>query len=124
MVYRFGTSLYYANSARLLEDVAALTGSGPPLRWMVLDGAAIGDVDYTAASALSQLVAELQKRHIRLVVTSLTRPVRRQVDRYGISDAIGADGYYDTPGAALEAFRAASRTADGGASLRSASGRG
>jgi hypothetical protein len=30
-------------------------------------------------------------------------PVRQQLDRYGI----GRDAYYDTPGEALEAFRAA-----------------
>ena len=48
VVYRFGTSLYYANASRLLDDVTALAGHGGPLRWMVFDCAAIGDVDYTA----------------------------------------------------------------------------
>jgi high affinity sulfate transporter 1 len=106
VVYRFGTSLYYANAARLLEDVMALAGHGGPLRWMVLDAAAIGDIDYTAASVLRQVASELGKRNVRLVITSLTGPVRQQLDRYGISDAIGPDGFYDTPGAALEAFHA------------------
>ena len=45
VVYRFGTSLYYANASRLAGDVAALAGHGSPLRWMVIDCAAIGDVD-------------------------------------------------------------------------------
>src|SRR5215831_4159345 len=52
VVYRFGTSLYYANAARLVQDVGALAGHGAPLRWLVLDWAAIGDVDYTASTAL------------------------------------------------------------------------
>jgi sulfate permease, SulP family len=43
-VYRFGTSLYYANASRLLDDITALAARGSPLRWIVLDGAAIGDV--------------------------------------------------------------------------------
>jgi sulfate permease, SulP family len=106
VVYRFGTDLYYANAARLQEDVTALTGHGEPPRWMVLDGAAIGDVDYTAAAVLIEVVRELHKRHIRLVVSSIIDPVRRQLDRYGISAAMGHDSYYDTPGAALEAFHA------------------
>jgi hypothetical protein len=84
-----------------------LTGSGEPVRWMVLDGAAIGDVDYTAALALTQIVGELRERHIRFVVSSMIVPVRRQLDRYGISAAMGHDAYYDTPGAALEPFHAA-----------------
>lgn len=106
VVYRFGTDLYYANAARLQEDVTALTGHGEPLRWLVLDGAAIGDVDYTAALVLTEVIEELHKRHIRFIVTSIIGPVRRQLDRYGISAAMGHDAYYDTPGAVLEAFHA------------------
>jgi len=108
VVYRFGTSLYYANAARLIEDMTAITELGSPLRWMVFDGAAVGDVDYTAASVLGKVVAQLAERHIRFVITSVVQPVRIQLDRYGISAAAGPGAYYDTPGEALEAFRAAS----------------
>jgi len=107
VVYRFGTSLYYANAAKLLEDVAALVGHGAPLRWMVVDCAAIGDVDYTASTGLSKLVERLRQRHVRLVLSSVLGPVRQQLDRYGISAALGAGAYYATPGEALEAFHAA-----------------
>jgi hypothetical protein len=41
---------------------------------------------------------------VRLVFTSVLGPVRRQLDRYGISKALGQDAYFDTPGQALEAF--------------------
>ena len=51
MIYRFGTSLYYANASRLIDDITALAAQGSPLQWMVLDCAAIGDVDYTASTA-------------------------------------------------------------------------
>ncbi len=107
VVYRFGTSLYYANAAKLLEDVAALVGHGAPLRWMVVDCAAIGDIDYTASTGLSKLVEHLRQRHVRLVLSSVLGPVRQQLDRYGISAALGAGAYYATPGEALEAFHAA-----------------
>jgi hypothetical protein len=33
--------------------------------------------------------------------------VHEQLDRYGISTALGPGAYYDTPGEALEAFHAA-----------------
>src|SRR4029078_6496686 len=36
-VYRFGTSLYYANAARLAEDIAMLACHAPPLAWLVRD---------------------------------------------------------------------------------------
>ncbi|HEX5296153.1 MAG TPA: SulP family inorganic anion transporter [Streptosporangiaceae bacterium] len=113
-VYRFGTSLYYANAARFAADIIALAGHDPAtgpvtgavtdaeLRWLVIDWAAIGDVDYTASTVLVKVVERLHERHVRLVFSSVLGPVKRQLDRYGIS----ADACYDTPGEALEAFRA------------------
>jgi sulfate permease, SulP family len=106
VVYRFGTSLYYANAIRLVEDMLTLA-QGTPFRWLVLDCAAIGDIDYTASSVLVEAVRQLHERHIRFVVANVIGPVHKQLDRYGISAAMGPDAYYDTPGEALEAFEAA-----------------
>src|SRR6266487_571180 len=107
VVYRFGTSLYYANASRLTDDVTALTVQGSPLRWLVLDCAAIGDVDYTAAAVLTRVIEHLRKQDIRFTLSSVRRPVREQLDSYGISAAaLSAGAYYDTPGEALEAFHA------------------
>ncbi len=106
VVYRFGTSLYYANTSRLLDDVSALTGKGSPIRWIILDGAAIGDVDYTAAAVLARIIQQLQERHTRVGISSFLVPVRGQLARYGITTALDPDAYYDTPGEALEAFQA------------------
>ncbi len=107
VVYRFGTSLYYANAARLLEDIVDLVGHGGPLRWLVVDCAAIGDVDYTASAVLAKVIEHVHQRYVRLAFSSVLGPVREQLDRYGISAALGPDAFYDTPGQALEAFHAA-----------------
>jgi high affinity sulfate transporter 1 len=109
VVYRFGTSLYYANAARLLDDVSALVDHGPPLRWLVLDCAAIGDIDYTASTVLAKAVEQVQHHQVRFVVSNVLAPVHRQLDRYGITKTLGADAYYDTPGEAYEAFQAQPR---------------
>src|SRR5690348_5389093 len=106
-VYRFGTSLYYANAVRFAADINAVAGHDPatdaePLRWLVIDWTAIGDVDYTASTVLAKVVERLHEGHVRLVFSSVLGPVKRQLDRYGIS----ADTCYDTPGEALEAFHA------------------
>jgi sulfate permease, SulP family len=113
VAYRFGTSLYYANASRLLEDVEALTSHGSPLRWLIIDWAAIGDVDYTASAVLVEVVEHAHQQNVRLVFTSVLAPVRRQLDRYGISSALGQDAYFDTPGQALEAFHATERQIGG-----------
>jgi len=106
VIYRFGSSLYYANASRFVDDVRILAAHGDVLRWLVLDGAAIGDVDYTASGTLSRVIAELHQRHIRVVVTSLINEVTSQLSHYGITGPRGPDAYYDTPGEALEAFHA------------------
>jgi high affinity sulfate transporter 1 len=104
VVYRFGTSLYYANVSRFADDVTALVNHGGPLRWMVLDCAAIEDVDYTASSVLAKIVEQVQQRHVRLVLSNVLDPLRKQLDRYGISAALGPGSYYETPGQVLETF--------------------
>jgi SulP family sulfate permease len=109
VVYRFGTSLYYANASRLVEDIETLVSHGGPLRWIVIDFAAIGDVDYTASAVLLKVVEHVHQHHVHLVLSSVLGPVRRQLDRYGISKALGQDAYFDTPGEALEAFRSTAR---------------
>jgi len=105
-VYRFGTSLYYANAAHLGDDITTLAAHGSPLRWLVLDAAAIGDIDYTAAAVLTRTIEYFRKQHIRFAFSNVLGQVRQQLDRYGISAAIGPAAYYDTPGQALEAFHA------------------
>jgi high affinity sulfate transporter 1 len=114
VVYRFGTSLYYANAPRLMADVAALAGHGDPLRWMVLDCAAIGDIDYSAYEVLSKVIEHVRQRHIHFVISTVLGPVRHQLDRYGISKALGPEAYYETPGEALEAFHTSTGAAGDG----------
>jgi sulfate permease, SulP family len=109
VIYRFGTSLYFANASRLTEDVTALADHGGPLRWMVLDCAAIGDVDFTASIVLGKVAEHVRQHQVRLVLSSVLGPVRQRLDRYGISKGLGHDAYFDTPGEALEAFHSAVR---------------
>jgi sulfate permease, SulP family len=107
VIYRFGTSLYYANAPKLLDDIMALIGQGGPLEWLVLDCVAIEDIDYTASAVLAKAVEHAQQRHLRFVVSNVLGPVRHELDLDGISATLGPDPYYDTAGEALDAFHAA-----------------
>lgn len=109
VVYRFDTSLYYANASRLLEDISELVAHSGPLHWLVIDCAAIGDVDYTASAVLVKVVEHAHEHRVHVAFSSVLGPVRRQLDRYGISKTLGQDAYFDTPGEALKAFHATVR---------------
>ena len=61
--------------------------SGGPLRWLVIDCAAIVDVDYTASMVLLKVVEHAHEHDVHLALSSVLGPVRRQLDDYGISEA-------------------------------------
>ncbi|QYN18769.1 SulP family inorganic anion transporter [Amycolatopsis sp. DSM 110486] len=104
IVYRFGSSLYFANAMRLGTDVTTLLTGGRTVTWFCLDCAAVGDVDYTSAGVLSTVAKRLGTHGTRLVLSGVLPEVRAQLDRYGLTRTIGVDSYFDTAGAALDAF--------------------
>jgi high affinity sulfate transporter 1 len=104
-VYRFGASLYYANANLFNEEVHGVVGAAqPPLKWLCLDAAAISDVDYSAAQTLREAQVELGKQGVRLVLADVQDPVRRELDRYGFTDLVGAEAYFATVADAIAAF--------------------
>jgi len=107
VIYRFGTSLYFANTSKLVDDVMTLIGHGGPVRWLILDCTAIEDIDYTASVVLARLAEQLRQRDVRLALSTVLEPLQRQLDRYGIGPALGPGCYYGTPTEALDAFHAA-----------------
>lgn len=56
---------------------------------------------------LTEAIKEIQGRGMRFIFANVIGPVHRQLDRYGLSAAVGPGGFHDTPGAALEACHAA-----------------
>jgi high affinity sulfate transporter 1 len=106
VIYRFAVGLFYANAERLAEEINGLVDVPEPPRWVVLDADAIDDIDYTGGKTLHEVVDQIETRGIVFAVASASSHVRKELDRYGITDRIGADHYYDTVGAAREAFQA------------------
>jgi len=99
VIYRFSSSLYYANANHFAEDVLAFASSksaSAPLDWLCLDAAAIDDIDYTGAQTLKQVHDELLERGIGLVIADLQAPVRSELDRYGLTDLIGTDHLFES----------------------------
>ena len=106
VVYRFGGGIFYANAERLSEEMLGLVGGDAPPRWLVLDAAAIDDIDFTGGKTLAELAGQLHERNVVLAICEVDDKVRRELDLFGITDKIGAEHVYETVEDALEAFRA------------------
>ena len=106
VVYRFSSDLFYVNANHLMQDVTAFASSPEPIEWFCLDASAITDVDYTGARTLEQVHDELTEHGITLVVAEAVRSVREELDRYGLTEVVGADAFYPTVAAATAAFAA------------------
>jgi MFS superfamily sulfate permease-like transporter len=100
-----------AVAERLSEDVLGLVNVADPPRWFVLQAEAIDDIDYTGAQTLLELADHLQERGIVLAVAEASDDLRRELDRFGFTDKIGPDRYFDSLQAARDAFHSAVRNA-------------
>ena len=105
VVYRFGAGLYFANASRLVQDVEVISGGTNRVRWLCLDAAAIGDVDFSASVVLSTIATRLRERETRLVLSTVSAPLRHQLDLYGFTAKVGPHAYFDTAGEVFDAAR-------------------
>jgi high affinity sulfate transporter 1 len=82
LVYRFSAPLFFANSELFRERIEALVaGAAQPVTAVVVDGAAIHDVDIMACDMLVELDSELRSRGIRLAFGNLRDRVLRDIER-------------------------------------------
>jgi MFS superfamily sulfate permease-like transporter len=108
IVYRFGADLFYANQNRFVDEVHALVAGAPEhVRWFICDAGAITDLDYSAAKALLDLVGELKDRGVHLVFGRVNMYLRADMDRHGITAALGTANVLPTLHAAIALTHAA-----------------
>ncbi len=95
-IYRFGANLYYANAGRLAEELLALASTHPRPERIVITAGAISDIDYSGSAQLAEIREELADRGVTLGLCRLQEPVRHQLRRDGLLDAIGPDQIFDS----------------------------
>lgn len=105
LVYRFSAPLFFANCALFRDRIEALIeASAQPITGVVIDGAAIHDVDLSGCETLGELDRELGERGIRLVFGNLRDRVKRDIGR-GLPTVTGGDDpSYPTVAAAAAAL--------------------
>jgi high affinity sulfate transporter 1 len=104
ILFRFGVGLFYANAARLSDEVTALIDQPSTPRWFVLLADAIDDVDYTGGKTLSELADELRSRGVVFAIAGAGPEVARQLRLFGVTAKIGEDRVFETLDDARAAF--------------------
>jgi high affinity sulfate transporter 1 len=106
VIYRFDAALIFANAKTFRDEIRRLAQADPEPRWIVLAAEPVTDVDTTASDVLEELDEALNARGISLVFAELKDPVRRKIERYGLTRTIDPSHFFPTIGAAVAAFRA------------------
>ena len=66
LIYRFGSSLYYANASRFADEVRGLLKNArEPIRWFCLVAETLDDLDYTGSAVLKRVLDGLKGRASR-----------------------------------------------------------
>jgi high affinity sulfate transporter 1 len=105
-IYRFDAPLFFANAKTFRKEVMRLAQADPPPAWILIAAEPVTDVDTTASDVLEDLDETLNERGISLVFAELKDPVRRKIERYGLTRTIDPRHFFPTIDAAISAFRA------------------
>lgn len=107
IVYRFDAPLVFANAAFFTERLEALVANaGAGLKCVILDAEAISDFDSTAAEALENLDADLERLGADLWIARANGPLRQLLTATGLTTRLGAEHIYPSVRAAVAAYQA------------------
>jgi len=105
VIYRFDGPLFFANAKTFRDEVRRMAKADPPPAWILVAAEPITDVDTTASDVLEDLDEALNDQGISLVFAELKDPVRRKIERYGLTRTINPQHFFPTVESAIAAFR-------------------
>jgi SulP family sulfate permease len=107
IIYRFGADLFYANDHRFTDEVRMLVKHAPtPVRWFIVDAGAITDLDYSAARSIRDLLDDLARENVGMIFSRVSPYLKSDMDRHGITAAVGEAQIFPTLHQAIAAARA------------------
>jgi len=111
VVFRFDSTLFYANATRFVDDVQALITAAPdPVRLLVLDCTSVPEVDYSAGKAVSSLVDYVHAHDARVALAGADPSLVASLTRAGVMEKVHTVHIYATVPEAMEAFRSGAAT--------------
>jgi anti-anti-sigma factor len=101
-VIRFDGQLYFANVAYFEDKVQQRIAIRPNLRFMIVIGDGINNIDATGEEVLGHLAERLDKAGIELLFTGLKKQVLEVFQRTGLYDKLGPGRFFRTDDQALD----------------------
>jgi high affinity sulfate transporter 1 len=105
VIYRFDGPLFFANATTFRDEVRRMAAADPPPTWILIAAEPMTDVDTTASDMLEELDETLNAQGISLAFAELKDPVRRKIERYGLTRTINPQHFFPTIESAVAAFR-------------------
>jgi SulP family sulfate permease len=106
LMYRFGSSLYYANASRFADEVRGLLKDArEPIRWFCLVAETMDDLDYTGSAVLKRVMDGLTKEGIAFVACDVPEPVLRELQRDGLLSEIGREHVFGDTDDVIKAYK-------------------
>jgi high affinity sulfate transporter 1 len=105
VIYRFDGPLFFANATTFRDEIRRMAKADPPPTWIVIAAEPMTDVDTTASDVLEELDEALNDQGISLAFAELKDPVRRKIERYGLTRTINPQHFFPTIESAVAAFR-------------------
>jgi high affinity sulfate transporter 1 len=103
VVFRWEAPLFFANAGAFRRQVRDLVRDREPA-WVVLQCAAITDIDVTAAEVLEQLDNELNAAGVHIAFAGMRTRLQELTLRYGLLETLDRDHFFPTVQAAVDAI--------------------
>jgi len=105
VIYRFDGPVFFANATTFRDEISRMARSDPTPSWILIAAEPVTDVDTTASDMLEELDETLNAQGTSLVFAELKDPVRRKIERYGLTRTIDPRHFYPTIESAIAAYR-------------------
>ncbi|TAM47435.1 MAG: STAS domain-containing protein [Gammaproteobacteria bacterium] len=99
---RFDGSLYFANTSYFEDKIQERVATKPDLRFIIVVGDGINQVDATGEEMLAHLTERLHAAGIEVLFTGLKKQVMDMLVRTGLYERLGAGAFFRTDEQALD----------------------
>jgi SulP family sulfate permease len=100
-IVRFDGSLYFASAGYFENKMLGVVAGYPELKYIILDGEGINQIDATGEEVLHHLWERLQAQGITLVIARMKKQFMDTVRRTGLYDKMGDSTFHSRIGLAL-----------------------